>query len=98
MKRPSPGPGALPSGVAQYKSDFLISHNTQVELNAAYGNASTDITAYATAGIGAANTYVIGDHAGEGGTVALTDYPSHLATVQAMPHADTPAPRPSGWW
>jgi hypothetical protein len=92
-------PQALPSGVAQYKSDFLTLHGaSQLVLYAAYGNASTDITAYAAAGIPLARTFVIGDHAVEGGTVALTDYAAHLGTLQTMPHAATSAPRPSDWW
>lgn len=37
----------------------------------AYGNATTDIGAYADAGIDLAATFIIGEHAGEGGTVAI---------------------------
>ncbi len=36
----------------------------------AYGNAATDIRAYAAAGIPKAQTYIMGRHGGEGGTVA----------------------------
>ncbi len=37
----------------------------------AFGNADTDIGAYNEAGIALDHTYIIGDHAGEGGTVAV---------------------------
>lgn len=37
----------------------------------AYGNATSDIDAYADAGIGLDVTFIIGEHAGEGGTVAI---------------------------
>jgi hypothetical protein len=37
----------------------------------AYGNATSDIGAYADAGIDLAVTFIIGEHAGEGGTVAV---------------------------
>lgn len=37
----------------------------------AYGNATSDIGAYAEAGIDPLDTFIIGDHAGEGGTVAV---------------------------
>lgn len=37
----------------------------------AYGNATSDIGAYADAGIDVAATFIIGEHAGEGGTVAI---------------------------
>ncbi len=39
----------------------------------AFGNASTDVSAYAAAGIPADRTYIIGEHAGEGGTRAVKD-------------------------
>lgn len=55
---------------------------------AAYGNATTDIEAYAAAGIPKDVTFIIGEHAGEDGTVAIAgdDYTDHLATfVRAQP-------------
>ena len=39
----------------------------------AFGNAATDVTAYAAAGIAADRTYIIGEHAGELGTRAVKD-------------------------
>jgi len=47
----------------------------------AYGNAPTDIAAYAAAGIDPADTFIIGTHAGEQGTRAVEgeDYVPHAA-------------------
>lgn len=55
----------------------------------AYGNAETDISAYAAAGIAANDTWIIGENAGEGGTHAIEgDYRFHLGTVVAdTPHS-----------
>jgi len=39
----------------------------------AFGNASTDVSSYAAAGIPPERTYIIGEHAGEGGTHAVKD-------------------------
>ncbi len=39
----------------------------------AFGNASTDVSSYAAAGIPPDRTYIIGEHAGEGGTRAVKD-------------------------
>lgn len=61
------------------------------QIVAAYGNAETDIGAYAAAGIPTDVTFIIGPHAGEGGTVAIAnqDYTSHLAGfVAAQPAAN----------
>lgn len=55
---------------------------------AAYGNATTDITAYANAGIALDRTFIIGPEAGGGGTVAIpdNDYTQHIADfVDAQP-------------
>lgn len=56
----------------------------------AYGNATSDIGAYAEAGIGLDVTFIIGEHAGEGGTVAIAGdgwvehTAAHLPTVPAV--------------
>jgi hypothetical protein len=56
----------------------------------AYGNATSDIGAYAEAGIDPAVTFIIGEHAGEGGTVAVAGdgwvehTAAHLPTVPAV--------------
>lgn len=48
----------------------------------AYGNASTDIAAYADGGIPKAETWIIGSNAGVSGTQALyDDYTYHFSTV-----------------
>jgi phosphatidate phosphatase PAH1 len=55
---------------------------------AAYGNATTDITAYENAGIPKDVTFIIGEYAGTSGTVAIPndDYTDHIATfVEAQP-------------
>lgn len=55
---------------------------------AAYGNADTDIIAYANAGIPKEQTFIIGPLAGDSGTVAIpnNDYTEHIATyVAAQP-------------
>lgn len=56
----------------------------------AYGNATSDIGAYADAGIDLGVTFIIGEHAGEGGTMAVAgdgwvEHSSeHLPTVPAV--------------
>jgi hypothetical protein len=55
---------------------------------AAYGNATTDITAYANVKIPLDHTFIIGPEAGMGGTVAIPnmDYTQHIAAfVTAQP-------------
>lgn len=55
--------------VAEYKAEFLSSLTAQgFVLETAYGNASTDITAYAAAGIAKSVTYIIGKNGGKEGT------------------------------
>jgi hypothetical protein len=55
---------------------------------AAYGNAVTDVGAYAAAGIPTDVTFIIGPVGGQGGTVAIpdNDYTAHIASfVQSRP-------------
>jgi hypothetical protein len=55
---------------------------------AAYGNADTDIQAYATAGIPTSETFIVGPLAGSGGTQPIDnmDYAQHIQTyVAAQP-------------
>ena len=55
--------------VAPYKTAFLRSLQAQgFVIEAAYGNASTDIQAYAAAGIPKSDTYIIGNNGGNAGT------------------------------
>jgi phosphatidate phosphatase PAH1 len=74
--------------VQRFKGGWLneMKERVQVSWVAAYGNASTDISAYADAGIPKERTFIIGPHAGEGGTVAIQgSYENHLSTVEQLP-------------
>lgn len=69
-----------------YKTDYVKYLREQVGLDIirAYGNATTDIGAYADAGLPKAQTYIIGQHAGEQGTQPVSgDYAYHYSTVVA---------------
>ena len=85
---------ALPtaSGVQAYKTDFLqlLIGTHGVAIDYAYGNATTDIGAYAAVGIAKDRTFIIGANGGTDGTQALTDYTSHLPYVDAVPQAVQP--------
>jgi len=55
-------------------------------IDVAYGNATTDIFAYLGAGIPADRVWIIGPHAGEQGTHAITgDWAPRVAEVGALP-------------
>jgi hypothetical protein len=80
-----------------YKAEFIstLLDDLGWDVVAAYGNATSDIEAYADAGIPLDVTFIIGEHAGESGTVAIPndDYAAHIAEwVSAQPDATTPAP------
>jgi hypothetical protein len=74
-------------GVQRFKTaDLAAMKDAGLALVRAHGNATTDICAYAAAGIPAADTFIIGPHAGEacgGGTPtqALRSYDQHLAAL-----------------
>lgn len=72
------------AAVGEYKAEYLQGLLDQgFLLDGAYGNADTDIWAYAEAGIDPAATWILGDLGGDGGTVALgEDYLDHWATLQ----------------
>lgn len=93
---------ALPTndGVGTYKLSFLeYLENQDIDIVAAYGNATTDIYAYLAAGLPKDRIFIIGKHAGEEGTMALSgSYTAHLPWVEAFPAATHPAPRAFGWW
>jgi hypothetical protein len=62
----------LGQDVRDYKADALMEQQAAgLRFDYAYGNATTDIEAYADAGIALDATFIIGEHAGEGGTVAV---------------------------
>ncbi|KAK2076228.1 hypothetical protein QBZ16_001160 [Prototheca wickerhamii] len=63
-----------------------------VEVYAAYGNTPTDVKAYAAAGVAKERTFIIGPHAGKGGTVKVPNWTDHLPEVLALPDADIPIP------
>lgn len=76
----------------QYKTDYIRYLKNTVGLNIvrAYGNAQTDINAYAAAGIPKADTYIIGSNAGKDGTQPIHgDYEQHFyEVVLDQPYAD----------
>jgi phosphatidate phosphatase PAH1 len=80
---------AMPTegGVGTYKADYLAHlQGMGLLLDIAYGNATTDIYAYAQAGIDLAATFIVGDNGGTDGTVAVgDDYVAHLAAVAGEP-------------
>lgn len=80
------------SGVRVFKADFAneLKARVGVEFVAAYGNATTDIGAYADAGIPKESTFIIGAHAGEEGTAPLTSYTDHLPFLSKVPQAVQP--------
>jgi len=62
----------LGDAAAEYKGNALLDLQAEgFTFTAAYGNATTDIAAYATAGIPKDHTFIIGPHAGEESTVAI---------------------------
>lgn len=64
----------------KYKTDYIRYLKNTLGLNIvrAYGNATTDISAYNAAGIPKSDTYIIGKYAGRDGTQAITgSYESH---------------------
>ncbi len=80
------------SGVGEFKRGYLLSLKALgLEIEAAYGNAETDIFAYAGAGVPPARTYIAGEFGGDGGTQAVGDgYESHLPVAAAEPDAAQP--------
>lgn len=76
----------------QYKTDYIRYLRNTVGLNIvrAYGNAQTDINAYAAAGIAKENTYIIGSNAGRDGTQPIQgNYEQHFYDVVLnQPYAD----------
>lgn len=75
----------------EYKAEALMAQQAAGwRFDYAYGNATSDIGAYADAGIALDVTFIIGEHAGEGGTVAVEGEgwvehaEAHLPTVPAV--------------
>jgi hypothetical protein len=89
------GSQALPteSGVGAYKTAYLkYLQGLGYVIDYAYGNATTDISAYENAGIAKEHTFIIGTHAGERGTQALSaGYTDHIdGFVAGEPDAAQP--------
>ncbi|MBI5548481.1 MAG: hypothetical protein HY901_31755 [Deltaproteobacteria bacterium] len=81
----------LESNVQEFKAGRLTEiAGKGVFWRVAYGNATTDIGAYAETGIPKADTFIIGEHAGEEGTVAVSSYAEHLPVAAAYPDAVQP--------
>ncbi|WP_020409133.1 lipin/Ned1/Smp2 family protein [Hahella ganghwensis] len=67
----------------EYKTNYIryLLNDVELDIVRAYGNADTDIAAYADAGIPKSETYIIGPEAGNGGTQAIDgDYAYHYST------------------
>lgn len=78
------GDGPIPPNTQQFKTDYVRFLRNTVGLNIvrAYGNATTDIAAYADGGIPKAQTYIIGANAGASGTQPIQgDYTAHYSFV-----------------
>lgn len=82
-------PGAR--GVGGYKERILsdLIARPRIHIVHAYGNASTDVCAYARAGIPPTDTYIIGKHAGSAcagyePTRTLHSYEDHLGELDAL--------------
>jgi phosphatidate phosphatase PAH1 len=91
---------ALPTskGVGLYKSEFLGRLTREgLVIAAAYGNAATDIEAYAAAGIDKGRTFIIGPNAGTKETQAVKSYTEHLERAVVMPAATKPFPALPAW-
>ena len=81
------GGGPIPPNTQSYKTEWVshLLNDVGLDIIRAYGNASTDIAAYADAGIPKADTWVIGENAGDAGTQPIYgDYSYHYSTVVAQ--------------
>ncbi|NHZ33797.1 lipin/Ned1/Smp2 family protein [Massilia rubra] len=95
--------GPVPPDTQKFKGDYVRHLRDAVGLNLVrvYGNALTDIGAYADAGMAKADTYIIGPHAGVAGTRPVHgEYGEHYRLlVEPAPlarcRADATLPAPS---
>ncbi|MEC9399168.1 MAG: hypothetical protein VX475_16205 [Myxococcota bacterium] len=83
------------SGVGIFKRDYLKSLTAKgFILEAAYGNAETDIFAYANANVSPARTFIAGVHGGKKGTQAVGEgYEKHLVAAKKEAAARQPFTR-----
>ncbi|HEX5276060.1 MAG TPA: hypothetical protein VFW42_00155 [Fluviicoccus sp.] len=78
------GDGPIPPDTVEHKTNNIkyLRETVGLDIIRAYGNATTDITAYANAGLPKASTYIIGQNAGVDGTQPVyNDYSYHYSTV-----------------
>lgn len=73
----------------------VLTGGAGVDIRYAYGNASTDVCAYAEAGLPPDRTYIIGVHGGDActghpPTHAIADYREHLPALEALLGAAAP--------
>jgi hypothetical protein len=81
-------------GVGTFKQAVVGGLARDYVIDAAYGNAGTDIFAYLGAGLAASTVWIIGAHAGEQGTNGVTDsWTARAADVRALPPVDQPFAR-----
>ncbi|MDX1457376.1 MAG: hypothetical protein R3276_07280 [Marinobacter sp.] len=86
------GDGPIPPDTLEFKTNYVkyLKETVGLDIIRAYGNADTDIAAYAAAGMPPEDTWIIGEHAGEQGTQPIYgDYSNHYSTIVAStPNAD----------
>ncbi len=81
-----PSSDYLGANVQAYKTNYInyLRNTVGLDIVRAYGNATTDIAAYAAGGIPKSETWIIGENAGKDGTQAITgNYSYHYNTVVA---------------
>ncbi len=85
------------AGVGAFKLAYLRSlAEAGFVVDEAYGNATTDVSAYAGAGVPAAATWIIGSNGGTGGTQAAeASWQPRAAAVSALPPVAQPFTEPS---
>lgn len=79
-------------GVGEFKAAYLKELLAAgYSIDYVYGNAESDVFAYADAGISPAKTHIIGEFGGQGGTQAIADgYTGHIKWVSEQPDAKQP--------
>jgi phosphatidate phosphatase PAH1 len=78
------GDGAIPPNTQEHKTNYVkyLKNTVGLDIIRAYGNATTDIAAYADGGLPKAETYIIGTNAGKENTQPIyNDYIHHYSTV-----------------
>jgi phosphatidate phosphatase PAH1 len=79
-------------GVGEFKAAYLKELLAAgFSIDYVYGNAESDVFAYADAGISPAKTHIIGEFGGQGGTQAIAGgYTGHIKWVSEQPDAVQP--------